>query len=273
MLEDPAVLRYSVIIMLCLATIPLLAIDAGKPYGWLLLAGSVMLALWRRGLKPNRFSKEMWLIAGMIALLGLIPIDTTITYRHILIMGSVLALTILIPYCISRWWLTDNPVTFPFGAGRSWRKKEIGYIVFAAVGSYLLLPYYLGNTGSYANWGVVLDPSHIFRLFLGTNALGIWDELFFVGVCLTLLRRHLPFWVANMAQATMWTTFLYELGFRGWGPLPIFLFTLSQGVVFKNTKSLLYVISVHLTIDFMLFLVLIHLHHPSYLNIFITSPF
>jgi hypothetical protein len=71
----------------------------------------------------------------------------------------------------------------------------------------------------------------------------------------------------------MWTSFLYELGFRGWGPLLIFPFALSQGYVFKTTKSLLYIITVHLTIDFMLFLVLIHLHHPEHLRIFLTSPF
>ncbi|MEK7153879.1 MAG: CPBP family glutamic-type intramembrane protease, partial [Patescibacteria group bacterium] len=125
----------------------------------------------------------------------------------------------------------------------------------------------------YLNWSVELDPSHIIRLFLGTNALGIWDEVFFVGVCLALLRQHMPFIWANCIQATLWTAFLYELGFRGWGPFAVFFFALSQGYIFKRSKSFLYIITVHLTIDFILFLVLIHLHHPEHLRIFVTSPF
>ncbi len=263
---------YGAVLLTCLATPPLLAIPAIKEAGWILLSLAFLLTLnWN--LRITEFGKHLGLVIAMLALLGLIPIDTTITYGHMFGMGTVLAATVLIPYFVSNRWLVHHPITFPFRTGRKWYKKEIAYIALAAVGSYLLLPYYLASTGSYLNWSVQLDPSHIVRLFMGTNGLGIWDELFFVGVCLALLRTWLPFIWANLAQATMWTTFLYELGFRGWGPIPIFIFALSQGIVFKNTKSLLYIITVHLTIDLMLFLVLIHLHHPQYLNIFVTSPF
>ncbi|HTH71900.1 MAG TPA: CPBP family intramembrane glutamic endopeptidase [Candidatus Pristimantibacillus sp.] len=264
--------NYGIVILICLATTTLLAIEPLKWLGWILLALAALLNFVHNRLAAP-FNRNLLVIIAMVALLGIIPINTTITYAHMLGMGAALAATILIPYALSRRWLQGNPITLPFSLGRRWYTKEIGYIALAAVGSYLIMPYYLGTTGSYLNWSVALDPGHIVRLFIGTNALGIWDELFFVGVCLSLLRQYIPFWWANLAQAVMWTSFLYELGFRGWGPLLIFPFALSQGYVFKTTKSLLYIITVHLTIDFMLFLVLIHLHHPEHLRIFLTSPF
>jgi membrane protease YdiL (CAAX protease family) len=215
----------------------------------------------------------MFLLAGMLALLGLIPINTDISYGHMLSMGSVLTLTVALPYLTSKYLFKDKVITFPFRFGRKWRKREIAYVFLAGIVSYFLLPFYLGTTGSYLNWSAELEPGKIIRLFIGTNALGIWDELFFVGVCLALLRQHIPFMWANLTQAFLWTTFLYELGFRGWGPPLIFLFALSQGLIFSRSKSLLYIITVHLTIDFILFLTLIHLHNPETLRIFITSPF
>jgi membrane protease YdiL (CAAX protease family) len=268
--NPPLAAKYVTIGLVAVATPPLLAVPELKWLGWMLLGLAAVLPLVAF---RAQFGRHMLLLISMLVLLGLVPIDTTITYSHIAVMGGVLAATIAVPYFVARDWFKEKIITFPFRTGRKWYKKEIGYILFAGVAAYLLLPYYLGTTGSYLNWGVELEPSFIIRLFMGTNGLGIWDELFFVGICLALLRKHIPFIWANLAQATMWTAFLYELGFRGWGPLPVFVLALSQGIVFKNTKSLLYIITIHLTIDFVLFLVLIHLHHPEHLRIFITSPF
>jgi membrane protease YdiL (CAAX protease family) len=262
--------KYAVVGLLCACAPPLLAIPSLKTLGWVLLAAAVLAAMFRA---RTQFGRDMLVLAGALALLGVVPINTDISYMHMLSMGAVLAATVLLPYYITTYGFRERVITFPWGMGRRWSRKEVGYIALAGVVSYLVLPFYLANTGSYLNWSVALDPSHIFRLFVGTNALGIWDEVFFVGVCLALLRKHIPFWWANVAQAFLWTTFLYELGFRGWGSYVIFLFALSQGYIFRRSKSFAYIIAVHLTIDFVLFLTLIHLHHPEYLRIFVTSPF
>jgi membrane protease YdiL (CAAX protease family) len=268
--EPRAPVRYAAVAALCAGALPVLALPWLDWLGWSILgAVAVLAAVWSR----SQFGRHLLLLAAAIALLGLVPINTDIAYRHMLIMGSVLVAVVAGPYLISTWAFHEQVITFPFRMGRRWSPREIGYVVVAGIGSYLLLPFYLADTGSYLNWRAELDPSHIIRLFIGTNALGIWDEIFFVGVCLALFRRHLPFPLANIAQAALWTAFLYELGFRGWGPLVIFPFALSQGYIFKRSKSLLYIITVHLTIDFMLFLVLVHLHNPGYLRIFVTSPF
>lgn len=269
-MEPRITYKYAVIGLLCAGAPLLLAIPSLKACGWALfgLVALLLAVQWR-----SRFARHMGALATALALLGLTPINTDISYAHMLGMGAVLALAVAGPYLLTTRLWREQVIMFPLTFGRAWYKREIAYVFFAGAMSYLILPYYLGTTGSYQNWGVVLDPSHIARLFVGTNALGIWDEVFFVGVCLALLRQHVPFLVANMAQATLWTTFLYELGFRGWGPYAIFFFALSQGYIFKRSKSLLYIITVHLTLDFVLFLVLVHLHHPHLLRIFITSPF
>jgi hypothetical protein len=250
--------KYGIVSLICLSTPLLLVISELKWLGWL------MLVFCAAALLPNlasRFSRHMLILITMVGLLGVVPINTDISYSHTSIMGGALLLTIFVPYLLTSRVFKEKVITFPFSFGRKWYKREIAYVFFAGLVSYLILPFYLANTHSYLNWDVVLDPGHIIRLFLGTNALGIWDE------------QHLPFIWANVAQAALWTTFLYELGFRGWGPFAIFFFAMSQGYIFKKRKSLLYIITVHLTIDFMLFLVLIHLHHPEQLRIFITSPF
>lgn len=186
-------------------------------------------------------------------------------------MGSTLTAAVIIPYLVSRFVYRDYRIRFPFHHGRKWHSKEVAYIAFAGVMAYLILPFYLTRTGAYQNWPSATDTSSIIRLFIGTNALGIWDELFFIGVVFGLLRHYFPFIWANIFQAVLWTAFLYELGFIGWGPIAVFLFALLQGLVFKRTESLLYIVTIHLTVDFFLFLSLIHAHHPHLINIFLTG--
>jgi hypothetical protein len=48
-----------------------------------------------------------------------------------------------------------------------------------------------------------------------------------------------------LLQAVLFTSFLFKLGFTGWGPVMIFIFAIIQGVVFRKTDSLFYVITIH----------------------------
>ena len=104
------------------------------------------------------------------------------------------------------------------------------------------------------------------------NAVGIWDELFFICVVLALLRPHFPFWLANLLQAAVFVSFLWELGYRAWGPLLTIPFALIQGWIFRRTTSLTYVVAVHLLFDLFVFMVLVHAHDPSMFDIFLTAP-
>jgi len=237
-----------------------------KSIGWsLLVLTTVLLPFCRRD-----FAKDIFLICLTLVFLGLTPITTDISYGHVAVMGLMLFLAVATPYAISRFVFRDHHIRFRWHHGRRWTRREIVYIAITAIVSYLLLPYYLRSTGAYANWTVEPGAANIFRFFLGTNVLGIWDELFFVNTVLATFRRHWRFSVANLAQGVFFTSFLYELGFSGWGPLMIYPFALIQGYVWKKTDSLLFVVALHLTYDFVLFLALLHAHHPDWVPIFLT---
>ena len=104
------------------------------------------------------------------------------------------------------------------------------------------------------------------RFFIGVNAVGTWDELFFICTVFALLFRHFPFWQANTLQAVVFVSFLWELGYRAWGPLLTIPFALLQGFIFMKTRSLAYVVTVHLLFDAVVFLVLVHAHNPGLLD-------
>lgn len=251
------------ILLLCLGSIALIGLQV-KPFGWLpLLIGAFLLLFSRRN-----FAKDILLIYISVAILGSTSITTDTSYLHVLQMGTAVILAIAIPYFVSRYIYKDYLVRFKFHHGRNWYKTEVFYIALTVIVSYFLLPFYLKNSNAYLNWSVTPEMGNIIKFFIGINALGIWDELFFVSTVLGILRRYMRFYIANIVQAIIFTSFLYELGFTGWGPLMIYPFALLQGYVFKRTESLFYVITIHLSLDLILFLALINSHHPNWADIF-----
>lgn len=252
------------IALICLSGFTLMGLR-NPTLGWAFLVVTFALTI----LNTGQIRRHLSLVLISLALLGLTPINTNISYWHMLYMGAMIGLAVFLPYYFCRFIYRDHLIRFPLHHGRRWYKTEVGYILFTAVVGYFVLPYYLGSTDSYLNWTVHPGTINLVKLFIGTNALGIWDELFFVATVLAIFRRYLPFWWANLAQAILWTSFLYELGFRGWGPAPIFLFALLQGQIFRKTESLLYILTIHLTLDFILFLALIHAHYPQWIPLFI----
>jgi hypothetical protein len=235
-------------------------------FGWPLLAATLILTLaW-----PHPIRRHLPLVILALALVGLTPITTDISISHMLFMGTMIALAVAIPYAVTSRVYRDHVIRFPVHHGRRWYRREVAYIAFTAAVAYLVLPYYLSSTGSYLNWTVTPGIGNLMRMFVGTNGLGLWDELFFVATVLAVFRRYLPFIWANIGQAVLWTSFLYELGFRGWGPLAIFPFALLQGEIFRRTDSLLYIVTIHLTLDFVLYLALIHAYYPSWVPIFLV---
>lgn len=252
-------------ILLCLGAIFLIPLEQ-QQLGYTLLAfGAATLFA-----APKGYARDLILVYMSIGILGLTPIDTRITVPHMLLMGGLLLCAIGLPFLVTRYVYKEKSIKYPF-SGHAWTKGQIGYILLAFALSYAILPFWMQTTQGYLHWSFEATAASLGLLFIGTNALGIWDELFFVVTVLGLLRRHMPFFWANAAQAIMFTSFLYELGFRGWAPLVIFPFALLQGIVFKKTENLLYVIAIHLTLDLVLYLALINAHYPDLLPIFVTS--
>lgn len=263
--QQKTLLEYLAIFLLATTAIVLIGLQI-KPFGWVLWGFGVTSLLFCY----NAFRRDIMLIYLSLGILGLSPISTDISPSHMLFLGMLLSLAIAIPYLVSRFIYHDHTIRFPFHQGRNWYKSEIVYIIVIAIISYFLIPLMLLSGDSYRNWSVEPGIDNIVRLFIGTNALGIWDELFFICTVFALLRRHLPFLFANIIQAILFTSFLYELGFQGYNFLAIFPFALTQGYIFRKTDSLLYIITIHLTIDFILFLALIYMHHPNWMPIFFS---
>lgn len=186
------------------------------------------------------------------------------------VMGSMLGAAVLIPYLYYRG-KPGRRISFNFRFQSILHKEKIAFIVFMALVSYLVFPFYFKSTGAYANWPSAQGAGDVILLFIGTNALGFWDELFFINTVLTIFRRHTRFWAANLAQGIIFTAFLYELGFRGWAPFVIYPFTLLQGYMFMRYKSLGFVIATHLSIDFILFLAILNAYGKLPFPFFITG--
>ena len=77
-------------------------------------------------------------------------------------------------------------------------------------------------------------------------------------------------WVKK--QSVVFVSFLWELGYRSWGPLLTVPFALLQGYIFQRTRSLPYVVTVHLTFDAIIFGILVHAYNPAIADIFLTDP-
>ncbi|WP_309065155.1 CPBP family intramembrane glutamic endopeptidase [Microbacterium sp.] len=241
--------------------------------GWVLLAAGVGLAaLIERG----RIAAEEPSLTRDLALIGLgmlivhsIPLAAELDNLAMLRFTLALGGAVLVPYLISRFVFRDRAISFPWRTGRRWGRLQWGWLVAVLALGWLILPFYFITSGAYLNWPVVDTPDLIVRLFIGVGAVGIWDELFFICTVFALLRRHFPAALANVLQAVVFVSFLWELGYREWGPLLTLPFALLQGFIFLRTHSLGYVVTVHLLFDAVVFAVLVHAHNPGLLPIFL----
>lgn len=251
---------------------PALFVARGIPVfmgiGYAALAIGLIIAFAR-----NRvLGQDLSLIAVPLFAISLISVEANLEWGNYALMGAVLTLSVIYPYVMSRWVFRDHIVRFPGRPGEPWSRGEWMWLGAVLVLGYLILPVYFITSGSYQNWPAVETPSEIARLFVGVGFVGIWDELFFICIVFALLRRHFPFWIANGLQAIVFVSFLWELGYRSWGPLLTLPFALIQGWIFERSRSVWYIITVHLLFDVVVFAVLIYAHHPTWLPIFFVAP-
>ena len=236
-----------------------------QPSGYTVLALSLAAAF-----RLDRdLGKSLALIGFGIGIIGLISLEADISWGNIVLMGSVLITAVVVPYLVDRFALRRHIVRFPVNTGRRWTRAERWYVVIVVGLAWIIMPFYFIKSGTYLNWPSVREPSEVIRLFIGVNAVGLWDELFFMCTSFALLRRHFAMWQANVLQAVIFVSFLWELGYQSWGPLLTIPFTLVQGYLFNRTRSLPYILSTHLIFDCVLWLVLLHAHNPGWLPIFV----
>ena len=261
------------------ATIPITVLSGSALFLYplrMLLVGYplVVLALglaWffdRRRLTSGLFNDLVLVAIGMV-IVSTTSVVADVSWVNFIRVGIVLALAAAVPYLISRFWFKNRLIRFPWRGAWPWSRLQWGYLFMVLFLGWLILPFYFITTGVYLNWPEVTQPDEIARLFVGVNAVGTWDELFFICTVFVLFKRHLPVWQANILQMVIFVSFLWELGYQAWGPLLTIPFALLQGAIFTQTKSLAYVLTVHLLFDLAVFLVIVHARNPGLIPIFL----
>jgi membrane protease YdiL (CAAX protease family) len=287
--------RLAPALLVCLAA-PAFFVVRVPWLGWLLLAAGLAVALLMErtdaatdrardvvpvdtsdeatsapGIRPPSLLRDLSLIAVGLLIVSAIPLKAELDNLAILRFALALGGAVAVPYVISRWVFRDGAsgrgaIRFPWRGGGRWTGFQWTWLFAVLALGWLILPFYFITSGVYLNWPVVDTPELIARLFVGVGAVGIWDELFFICTCFALLRRHFPFWQANALQTIVFVSFLWELGYQAWGPLLTIPFAFLQGFIFMKTRSLAYVVTVHLLFDAVVFLVLVHAHNPGMLD-------
>lgn len=229
----------------------------------------LVLSLGAAYLLDRGLAKDLLLIGIGITIVSTTSVKADVSWDRFFTIGTVLALAVAVPFVIDRFVYRRKTIRFPWRSGRKWTPVEKGYILAVPLLGWLILPFYFIGSGVYQNWPAIADGSELARFFVGVNAVGTWDELFFICTCFVLLRRHFPMWQANLLQATIFVSFLWELGYQSWGPLLTVPFALLQGYIFTKTRSLTYVIIVHLLFDVVVFLAIVHSHNPDFFPYFL----
>ena len=236
-------------------------------YPW--LAVGLLIAF----LVDRELLRDLALIAAGLLIVSSVSVKADISWGNIAVLGVVLSAAVIVPFAIDRFVYKRRAIRFPWRGGVPWTRWEKVYLFAVPFLGWLILPFYFISSEVYLNWPRVVETSEVLRLFIGVNAVGTWDELFFICTCYALLMRHFRPWMANILQSIIFVSFLWELGYQSWGPLLTIPFALLQGYIFTRTKSLTYVLIVHLLFDLVVFLVIVHAHNPGALPIFIVpSP-
>jgi len=240
-------------------------------YG-LLVAALIVAWFFDRASRTDGLFRDLLLIAIGMLIVSTVSVEADISWGNFFLLGFVLAAAVAVPYLISRFVFRDRVIRFKWRGGWPWSNVQWGYLVLVLFLGWLILPFYFITSGVYLNWPNVTTFDEIARLFVGVNAVGTWDELFFILTVFVLFKRHFPVWQANLLQMVIFVSFLWELGYQAWGPLLTIPFALLQGWIYSQTKSLPYVLTVHLLFDAVVFLVIVHARNGGVFPFFLVSP-
>ena len=254
--------RIAALLSLC-AAIPLLVTLEQYALGAVaLILSLVFTALTRDAVFQRRFA----LLIACTALLTVAPIATSTDTIPALTLGAFMIAVIVLPH----WALSpprDSGVIVYQWLPKHFSKLETAYVLMSIPLAWLGLRLYFTLSPEVPfNWTLPDMPSDdpLLRLFFGINAVGIWDELFFVNTVFAVLRSLYPFWTANLASSVFYVAVLNDMAFIGWGPIFVGVLAITQGIMFERSKTLIYVLIVHLIVDYFLFQEIITAHSPGF---------
>ncbi len=218
---------------------------------------------WKTG--DRAFLRRMSVLLGCVALLGWANINTSTHLSNIIALGPLFLAVILLPPFLLR---KSDPDLFSFQFfPKRISKIELAYTALAGPLAWLVFWVYFNFLSPMVpfNWHLsnLPDSEELSKLFIGVNAVGIWDELFFINTSFVILRSLFRFWPANIAQSVLYSAVLYDMAFRGWGLVFVPFLAITQGIMFERSKALVYVLAVHLIVDYFLYRAILNAHYPG----------
>lgn len=249
------------LVFFCLATVLLIPFEVWIWGGMAYLAAVIFTFLARE----STFQRRMGVLLGCILLLALAPISTETSNVKFLTLGLPFLLVVLLPALLMK--KTDPEVITFRLLPEKFSKLEFFYTLLSAPLAYFAFKLYFTLSPEVPhNWVLPAEPNNesLLRLFVGINMVGIWDELFFVNTCFAVLRSIFPFWRANLGQSVVYVAVLYDMAFRGYGPFFVLFLAITQGIMFQRSRALIYVLVVHLIVDYFLFQAIVETYYPGF---------
>lgn len=255
--------RLSVIALLAFCGATVLLVPLAWYFPGFILWGISALATARQ--RDPRVRRNLGTLLGCVAVLAFAPIHTALDTPHMLTLALFFASVIAGPAVVLHR-LAPGELRWRFWPVR-FSLRDIIYTVISIPLAWAVIEGYFFhlNPGIAAHWSLpdVYASSAVRRLIVGINCVGIWDELFFINIVYGLLRGVFPARIANPAQAVVYTSVLYDMAFTGHGVWIVFLFALTQGMMYEKSRVLLYVLVVHLIVDLFLVLAILQWHYPG----------
>lgn len=254
--------RTFALVTFCAATVLLIPLEAWLP--GTIAFGLSGWAVWQS--RDAAFRRRMGVLLGCILLLALAPISTDTRPVKFLTLGLPFLAVIALPPLLLR---RSDPGLLSFHLWpRHFSWLEFGYVLLSVPLAWAAFRLYFGVLSPEVpfNWKLPPEPASgpLLTLFAGINLVGVWDELFFINTCFAVLRSLFPFWSANLAQSVVYTSVLYDMAFQGWGPLFVFFLAVTQGIMFERSRVLVYVLVVHLIVDYFLFQEIVEAYYPAF---------
>ena len=237
------------------------------------IAGGIAAAVcaWLVATDPEpKLRRRFAILLGCVVLLGIIDINPSLSNENFLRLGIPFTLVIVLPAVIQHFG-DRGIIRYRFWPVH-WRKADVIYTILSIPLAWLVLRGYewgnqvLFDDELFRHWTLPQEPDEgaIRRLFIGINLVGIWDELFFVNTCFALFRSLFAYRIANAMQAVIYTAVLFDMAFTGCGLVIVFLFAWTQGAMFEKSESLLWVLVVHLIVDYFLVAFIVQTYYPDY---------
>ena len=246
--------RYATVIFLLITTVLWLTFEQ-----WVIgLIPAALFIFFLLKEETNRRLLYLALSAGL-AILVVAPINSDTSIAHVSFVLPFYVLSIILPRLVL--WRHDKSILKIRFFPEKFRWSDFFFICItiplSALGLYWYLTY--ANPEVTQNWDIVTETpvKSLFMLALGMYLAGFWDEAFGQNTALAIFERMFPPFVAITFSSAIYAAALWDLAFRGWGFFVMYMFAFSQGILWRRSRCLFWVIIVHFSLEVLLYYLIV----------------